>query len=234
LVAEIDGSNTLTRMSVASGAGTGATVDSRREQRRRRHQDLSRMQFLDAAEEVFGEKGFHETTLKEVAELAEFSVGSVYSFFESKDDLFRQVFIRRGGEFMPLMREVLDDTDGDPLAQLHALVDFQVEFFRTRPHFGRVFLRHSSALRIFAERDVDELVAERFAEAMRLQSALFERGQRAGVFRDGDPEVLSRLFIGMMSSYQSVDPAVVDADATGERLPVGTLHAIVEGAFVAS
>ncbi|MDD9372224.1 MAG: helix-turn-helix domain containing protein, partial [Acidimicrobiales bacterium] len=68
---------------------------SRREQRRLQHQDLSRAQLLDAAEEVFGRKGFHEATLKEVAELAEFSVGSVYSFFTNKDDLFRQIFVRR-------------------------------------------------------------------------------------------------------------------------------------------
>ena len=51
------------------------TTTSRREQRRLQHQDLSRGQLLDAAEEVFGRKGFHEATLKEVAELAEFSVG---------------------------------------------------------------------------------------------------------------------------------------------------------------
>src|SRR3954468_11153608 len=80
---------------------------SRREQRRMQHQALSRLQLLDAAEEVFGRKGFHETTLKEVAELAEFSVGSVYSFFDSKEDLFRQIFVRRGDEFMPLIRELL-------------------------------------------------------------------------------------------------------------------------------
>ena len=73
---------------------------SRREQRRQLHQDLSRTQLLDAAEEVFGAKGFHETTLKEIAELAEFSVGSVYSFFENKDDLFLNVFLRRGEEFL--------------------------------------------------------------------------------------------------------------------------------------
>jgi AcrR family transcriptional regulator len=74
---------------------------SRKEQRRLLHHDVSRSQLLDAAEEVFGLKGFHEATLKEVAELAEFSVGSVYSFFESKDDVFRQIFVRRGEEFMP-------------------------------------------------------------------------------------------------------------------------------------
>ena len=79
----------------------------RRQQRRVQHQDLSRAQLLDAAEEVFGRKGFHEATLKEVAELAGFSVGSVYSFFENKDDLFRQVYVRRGNEFMPALRSVV-------------------------------------------------------------------------------------------------------------------------------
>ncbi|HEY8547552.1 MAG TPA: helix-turn-helix domain-containing protein, partial [Acidimicrobiales bacterium] len=63
-----------------AAAGTAATgAVSRREARRLVQQDVSRSQLLDAAEEVFGRKGFHEATLKEVAELAEFSVGSVYS-----------------------------------------------------------------------------------------------------------------------------------------------------------
>src|SRR5256885_4729075 len=97
---------------------------SRREERRLLQQDTSRQQLLDAAEEVFGRKGFHETTLKEIAELAEYSVGSVYSFFESKDDLFQQIFVRRGEEFMPALEAVLADHRTEPLDQLRALVDF--------------------------------------------------------------------------------------------------------------
>src|SRR3954464_4242682 len=101
---------------------------SRREERRLLQQDNSRQHLLDAAEEVFGSKGFHETTLKEVAELAEFSVGSVYSFFESKDDLFRQVFVRRGEQFIPEMDEALSG-GGTPTELLGALVDFEVGWF---------------------------------------------------------------------------------------------------------
>src|SRR3954466_12327894 len=102
---------------------------SRREERRLLHQDLSRTQLLDAAEEVFGRKGFHETTLKQVAELAEFSVGSVYSFFDNKDDLFLHVFLRRGTDFLPGLRDAARD-DGTPVDQLHRLVDFEIAFFR--------------------------------------------------------------------------------------------------------
>jgi DNA-directed RNA polymerase specialized sigma24 family protein len=67
----------------SAGGDEGDRKASRRQERRLLHQDLSRTQLLDAAEEVFGRKGFHATTLKEIAELAEFSVGSVYSFFDN-------------------------------------------------------------------------------------------------------------------------------------------------------
>ena len=206
---------------------------SRREERRLLQQDVSRTQLLDAAEEVFGRKGFHETTLREVAELAEFSVGSVYSFFESKDDLFRQIFVRRGEEFMPSMRAILDDADADLVGQLHALIDFEIGFFRAHPRFGRLYLRYSNATMLSADREIDLVMRERYEEAMRLQAALFERGQAAGVFRAGDPEVLARLFSGLMSAYQALDPAVVsDEPGAGERLPLDDLHDIVERTFV--
>ena len=205
---------------------------SRRSQRRLQHLDLSRTQLLDAAEEVFGRKGFHETTLKEVAELAEFSVGSVYSFFDSKDDLFRQIFVRRGEEFMPGMHEILD-AEGDPVDQLHALVDFEIGFFREHPRFGRLYLRYSSATMLSADREIDLAMQDRYEEAMALQSGLFARGRAAGVLRDGDPEALARLFSGLISAFQAVDPAVVSDDPDApERLGLDALHALVADAFV--
>jgi TetR/AcrR family transcriptional regulator len=207
---------------------------SRREERRLLQQDVSRTQLLDAAEEVFGRKGFHEATLKEVAELAEFSVGSVYSFFESKDDLFRQIFVRRGEEFMPSMHDILDDTGADVVGQLHALIDFQIGFFRANPRFGRLYLRYSNATMLSADREIDVVMRARYEEAMRLQARLFERGQAAKVFRPGDPEVLARLFSGLMSAFQALDPAVMSDDPdAGERLPLAELHEIVERTFVA-
>ncbi|MFN8034437.1 MAG: TetR/AcrR family transcriptional regulator [Acidimicrobiia bacterium] len=202
-----------------------------RTERRQRHQELSRTHLLDAAEEVFGRRGFHEATLKQVAELAEFSVGSVYSFFESKDDLFRQIFDRRGGEFMPGVREIVGDPGLDPREQLHALVDFEVGFFRAHPRFGRLFLRYSTATPLSSAAGVDDVMRKRYEEAMRLQADVFDRGRRAGLLRAGDPSVLARLFSGLVSAFQSVDPAVVSDDPDAVPLSLDELHAIVTGAF---
>jgi TetR/AcrR family transcriptional regulator len=217
---------------MSTKAGSGAGAASRREQRRMQHHDLSRGQLLDAAEEVFGRKGFHEATLKEVAELAEFSVGSVYSFFENKDDLFRQIFVRRGDEFMPGLRDALVD-DGTAVDQLHRVLDFEVGFFRRHPRFGRLFLRYSSAATQSADREIDAAVAVNYEESMRLQAEMFARGQADGSFRSGDPSVLARLFSGIVSSYQALDPAVVEDRPGDERLPLADLHDLVESAFAA-
>jgi AcrR family transcriptional regulator len=218
------------------------TAADRREQRRLEHQDLSRSQLLDAAESVFGHKGFHDTTLKEVAELAGFAVGSVYSFFENKDDLFRQVYLRRADEFMPGLRGVIDTDGGAPdgsaavrsaLDVLHEVVTFQVQFFRDRPNFGRLYLFHSGHVSgSDAVAPFDPAIVANFDEAMRLQSSLFARGQETRELRAGDPEVLSRLFSGLVAAYQETDPSVVsdDPDAV-ERLPLDDLHDLVDRAF---
>ncbi len=210
-----------------------AAVD-RRTQRRLRQQDLSRTHLLDAAEEIFGSRGFALATLKEIAELAGFAVGSVYLFFPSKEELFRHVWVRRGAEFMPGMAEALDASDGaDVVTRLHRLVDFQVGFFRSHPAFGRLYLRFTGTADAAHGVTVDPSVQLRFDEAMRLQADLFTEGQRTAVFRDGDPAVLSRIFSGIVHGYQSLDPAVMTGDPTaGERLSIRSLHEIVEGAFV--
>jgi TetR/AcrR family transcriptional regulator len=210
--------------------GSSAQAASRREQRRLLHQDLSRSQLLDAAEEVFGRKGFHDTTLKEIAELAEFSVGSVYSFFENKDDLYLSVFLRRGGEFLPGMEEAVTGP-GSPLEQLHRLVDYEVGFFRKHPFFGRLYLRSAGTLPGPEMLSAPKL-AENFARAMEIQSDLFARGQKAKELRAGDPSVLARLFSGLVFAYQSLDPVVVSDDPErSERLPLDALHEIIDGAF---
>lgn len=204
---------------------------SRREQRKIQHQALSRLQLLDAAEEVFGQKGFHETTLKEVAELAEFSVGSVYSFFENKDDLFRQIFVRRGDEFMPLIRELLS-SKRKPVEQLHDLVDFEIGYFRTHPRFGRLFLKFSSATLQSSDRLADEVMMGNYEESMMLQADVFKRGQKAKQLVAGDPWVLARLLSGLVAAYQALDPLVMtDEPNQAERLSLQDFHEIVRRTF---
>ncbi|HKH04073.1 MAG TPA: TetR/AcrR family transcriptional regulator [Acidimicrobiales bacterium] len=208
-----------------------AQATSRREQRRQQHHELSRNQLLDAAEELFGAKGFHDTTLKEVAERAEFSVGSVYSFFDNKDDLFLQVFLRRGAELLPEM-EAVAGSDEPALEQVRRLVALEVEFFREHKHFARLYLRSSPSTSL-PPLSVFEGFRGNFERAMQVQAGVFRRGQQAGDVRDGDAYVLARLMSGMVATYQLLDPAIgpTNGSAPPEGVPLGAFLDIVTGAF---
>jgi AcrR family transcriptional regulator len=102
------------------------------EQRRERRRAHSRHQILDAAEEVFARNGFHEASLREIAELAEYSVGAVYGFFAGKNELYREIFLRRAVVCLPGMREILSSAQ-PPRRQLLDLAEWQVNFFRDHP-----------------------------------------------------------------------------------------------------
>ncbi len=54
-----------------------------------------RQRLLDAAAEEFAERGFSAARLAEVARRAGFTKGAVYSNFESKQDLFAELFAQR-------------------------------------------------------------------------------------------------------------------------------------------
>ena len=58
-------------------------------------QALTRRRLLEAAAEVFGEKGFRAASLTDVADSAGYTIGAVYSNFASKDELFHALMRER-------------------------------------------------------------------------------------------------------------------------------------------
>lgn len=59
--------------------------------RRERKAAERRMQIISAAARLFAEKGFHRTTTRDIAEEADISEGTLYNYFDSKDDLLLDI-----------------------------------------------------------------------------------------------------------------------------------------------
>lgn len=154
----------------------------------------------------------------------------MYGFFANKDDLFAQIYLRRGEEFMDAMRAVLAE-DHPPRRQLHRLAEFQIGFMRAHPAFGRLSLRDRAAVVAEPSAAVPEIVAERFAEAMQLQADLFVRGAEIGDLRGGEPAVLARLFSGLVGAYQATDPAVTGADPGAPAMALEEFLSVLDRTF---
>ena len=59
------------------------TLPRKEREKKSRQQDI-----LNAARILFSQKGYHETTLEEIAHRAEFAKGTIYNYFANKDELF--------------------------------------------------------------------------------------------------------------------------------------------------
>ena len=90
------------------------------EERRERRAAARRNQILDAAAEVFAEKGFARATTKEIADRADVSEGTIYNYFDSKEDLLIGMMARMAE--MQVVSTGLEFTD-EQRGQLEALGD---------------------------------------------------------------------------------------------------------------
>ena len=69
---------------------------------RRERQMAARLeQILDAAAHLFAERGFHRTTTKDIAQAADVAEGTLYNYFETKNDLLFAILYRLSESELP-------------------------------------------------------------------------------------------------------------------------------------
>ncbi|WP_319521462.1 SDR family oxidoreductase [uncultured Desulfosarcina sp.] len=80
-----------------------------------------RQQIILAAIKLFSQKGFHKTTLKELAEEAGLSHGNVYDYVGSKEDIFFLIHDFVAGSAMEILNRSLENIQ-DPIDKLRRMV----------------------------------------------------------------------------------------------------------------
>lgn len=164
---------------------------------------------LDAAAEEFGEKGFHEASVSSITRRAGMALGSFYTYFDSKDALFRALVADMSEKVRTSARSALQD-NMTPLeierAALAAFLRFAAE--------------HKEIYRIIDEAEfVDpasyrghyETIAARIAERLRA-------GAAAGEFREGLGELEAWAMMGM-NVFVGLRYIVWGAGADGQGEP---------------
>lgn len=103
-------------------------------ERKEREKEQRRNDIIDAAERVFLEKGFENATVDHVAEEAELSKGTVYLYFNSKEELHFAINLR-GMEILNSLITKAYDPKKDAIANLEIM--------------GMIFIRFAEEHQIF-------------------------------------------------------------------------------------
>jgi AcrR family transcriptional regulator len=150
----------------------------------RRRKDERPAEIVEAALQVFAEKGFAAAKLDEIARRAGVSKGAVYLYFETKEDIFRAVVVRAIAPNVGEIRAIIAGQTG-PLPQLlRAVADHVAGVIETTP-IGGVLKMVVGEARNFPELARvwhDELVAQ----ALGALTAAIRAAQARGEVRSGD------------------------------------------------
>ena len=142
-------------------------------------------------------KGFHATSLRELAEASGLSMGALYTYFDSKESLLLMVL----GEVTVTMRDLLasapPESAQDPRAHLRWLIDTHIRLTeQMQPWFVFAFMEAKAFPASARKTAVD---AELLAENALVD--ILERGNAAGIFAVGDTQLTASLIKPLLQDW---------------------------------
>lgn len=163
---------------------------SRKEREREQH----RKEIIDAAMRLFAEHGYHSVSMQEIASEAEFATGTLYKFFSSKRELFREIMIGVVEDISSELRLVFQ-SDADPLTIIGTFFQVRRSAFRKRYEYIKLYNIVGNGFGSSGDEVVDAMIAERQKMAEKNLIIQFTRGIESGLFKPVNVEVLARLFL---------------------------------------
>lgn len=176
-------------------------------ERRQRERLARREQILESAKEVFGERGFLNTTIEEVAQRAELAVGTLYRYFQSKEELYVSILFEAMALFYGHI-ETVQASGKPPDEQLRDIWIFFYDFYVEQPEYYKAFMfLHNEGLQEVISPDTLDAINRRAGENFSLVGQIVQAGVEAGIYRsDLDTRaVVDVLWSTLMGMVQLVE-----------------------------
>jgi len=156
-------------------------------------------ELLEAAIEVFAQRGYQATTMDDIAERAGVSKGMLYIYFKNKEALFGAVFRWYGQMISQTMLGAITDID-DEIEQLQRIAAIWGEIAVEHRDYVPLFLDFWAAASVRGMRsDYADDLATMYEEYRNLIAGIIEQGQRKGVFKkEADAQAAAYLLVGGM------------------------------------
>jgi AcrR family transcriptional regulator len=168
-----------------------------------RVRDPARVERIIAtAADLFGEFGYNDVRMEDIASRAGVAKGTLYLYFKDKDDLFLALILQRMMHlFERVQAQALQALT--PEDKLLIMVREAIDYFRSQPHIFAVIQRldfAGSASQVEALR----VSRERF---LNLSASFITELNATGRGASTDPQLAARILCGMMRELLFVSPA---------------------------
>ena len=149
---------------------------------------------INAATRVFAKKGFFHAKVSDIAKEARVADGTIYLYFENKDDILISLFEHEMKAVLDnMMEQIAREKDAVKKIEKFALTHLRlVESNKNVAEIIQVELRQSSKF-------IKEYKNDKFFQYLNLISDIIKEGQEQGVFREEIiPGIAKRAFFGAL------------------------------------
>lgn len=161
-----------------------------------------REEIIATATSLFTEKGYHETSLDDIADRVGFTKPAIYYYFRGKEDILFTIVDSIVESGLQRIRSIAG-RDGSPAERLHDLLAENTRVILENIEPNTVF--YNSRGLLSAERE--EAIRERERKYTAVVRDLYAEGVKAGELADVDPAVATSTLLGAsIWSYRWFDP----------------------------
>ncbi|MCR5267954.1 MAG: TetR/AcrR family transcriptional regulator [Lachnospiraceae bacterium] len=155
---------------------------------RQEQKEMRREQIRMKALELFVTKGFSETKISDIAGELKISVGLLFHYYESKEQLLMEL-VQFGVEGTKAAEQVPKD---DPAGYFRMFLTGLFQSAKENPWICQMFVLMSQARSPGAPEAIRKVALS--VDQIEKSVPVIQKGQELGQFRDGDPLVLSNAF----------------------------------------
>lgn len=183
----------------------------------------TRQRILDAAANVFRQRGYALATLSEIAERADMQAGSLYYHFASKEELLEEVFETGVANVHNAVQRALKDLEisATPAERLRCAITTHFEVALERGDYSAANLRLLS--------HIPDEIRQRHLRSQRRYGRLWQKlvndGMKSGAFNSSlNPSIVRMLILGAINwSVEWYEPAGASPTTIAEHL-IDLLH----------
>jgi TetR/AcrR family transcriptional regulator len=160
----------------------GLAIENIKIPRRERERLRKRKEMLAAALALFSEKGYHNVSMAEIAEKAEFAIGTLYKFFRNKEDLYKALMLELADKFHEALTGAIEEP-GDATEKLRSYVRAKGEIFRDNVAMIRLYFAETRGAIFNVMAGLDSEIRERHYAFMKNLASVFEKGMKNKQFK---------------------------------------------------
>jgi AcrR family transcriptional regulator len=169
----------------------GQAMENEKLPRREREKLRQRQEMLDAALELFSEKGYHNVSMHEIARKSEFAIGTLYKFFKNKEDLYKALALEVADKLHDALMKAIKEPD-DEISKLRNYVRAKGQIFRDNVSVIRLYFAETRGASFNIMAGLDREIRERYTRFLEILASIFKSGiKRKRFVKIADPYYLA-------------------------------------------